>query len=287
MANEIAKPEECAKPHQAGKAPGLFDLRVSPAPGTRWLIGTCAVGIILAFWFLATLGKIPEQRWVSPVILPSPVEVARSFAPLWNERGLPDSIIATLRRVLMGFGLAIVVGVPIGIMAGSWRVLEAAVMPVALFARNIPVAALIPLTILWFGIEETQKVMFIFIACVPFVYSDAVHALTSVPDRYVETASTLGASRSQIIWKVLVPLALPDIYKSLRSLFGLAFGYIMLAELINAEHGLGYLLSTSQRRGLSEHIILILIVIGGLAYGIDRFLGWVQRGLFPYRQDAD
>lgn len=245
------------------------------------------MGVVIAFWFLATLGSVPEQRFVSPVILPSPMEVARSFGPLWYDRGLLDSIIATLRRVLAGFGLAIVIGVPIGIAAGSWRVLEAAVMPVALFARNIPVAALIPLTILWFGIEETQKVMFIFIACVPFVYSDAVHAITSVPDRYVETATTLGASGWQVIRKVLVPLAMPDIYKSLRSLFGLAFGYIMLAELINAEHGLGYLLSTSQRRGMSEHIILILIVIGALAYGIDRFLGWVQRGLFPYRSDSD
>jgi ABC-type nitrate/sulfonate/bicarbonate transport system permease component len=243
--------------------------------------------MIFALWFLATLGKIPEQRWVSPVILPSPLEVGRSFKPLWYERGLLDSIIATLRRVLAGFGLAIAVGVPLGIIAGSWRVLEAAVMPIALFARNIPVAALIPLTILWFGIEETQKIMFIFIACAPFVYSDSVHAITSVPDRYVETATTLGASKWQVMWKVLVPLAMPDIYKSLRSLFGLAFGYIMLAELINAEHGLGYLLSTSQRRGLSEHIILILFVIGGLAYGIDRFLGWVERGLFPYREDAD
>jgi ABC-type nitrate/sulfonate/bicarbonate transport system permease component len=269
------------------KSPGLFDLRISPAPRVRWLIGAGAVGMVFALWFLVTVGKMPEQRWISPVILPSPLEVGRSFRPLWYERGLLDSIIATLRRVLAGFGLAIAVGVPLGIVAGSWRVLEAAVMPVALFARNIPVAALIPLTILWFGIEETQKVMFIFIACVPFVYSDSVHAITSVPDRYVETATTLGASRWQVIRKVLVPLAMPDIYKSLRSLFGLAFGYIMLAELINAEHGLGYLLSTSQRRGLSEHIILILIVIGGLAYSIDRFLGWVQRGLFPYREDAD
>jgi ABC-type nitrate/sulfonate/bicarbonate transport system permease component len=269
------------------KSPGLFDLRIPPAPPIRWLIGAGALGMVFALWFLATIGKTPEQRLVSPVILPSPIEVARSFGPLWYERGLLDSIIATLRRVLAGFGLAIAVGVPIGIVAGSWRVLEAAVMPVALFARNIPVAALIPLTILWFGIEETQKVMFIFIACVPFVYSDSVHAITSVPDRYVETATTLGASRWQVIWKVLVPLALPDIYKSLRSLFGLAFGYIMLAELINAEHGLGYLLSTSQRRGLSEHIILILIVIGALAYSIDRFLGWVQHGLFPYREDED
>ena len=269
------------------KAPAFLDLRVVPAPRTRWLAGIGGLALIFALWFLATYGNIPERRWVSPVILPSPVEVIRSFGPLWTERDLLDSIIATLRRVLAGFGLAIVIGVPLGIVAGSWRVLEAAVMPVALFARNIPVAALIPLTILWFGIEETQKVMFIFIACVPFVYSDAVHAITSVPDRYVETATTLGASRWQVIWKVLVPLALPDIYKSLRSLFGLAFGYIMLAELINAEHGLGYLLSTSQRRGLSEHIILILIVIAGLAFGIDRFLGWVQRGLFPFRQDLD
>ncbi len=270
-----------------GKPLGLFDLRVLPAARTRWLIGAGSVALVAALWFLVTLGRTPETRFISPVILPSPLEVARSFGPLWNERGLLDSIIATLRRVLAGFGLAVVIGVPLGIAAGSWRVLESAVMPVALFARNIPVAALIPLTILWFGIEETQKVMFIFIACVPFVYSDAVHAITAVPDRYVETATTLGATREQVIGKVLVPLAMPDIYKSLRSLFGLAFGYIMLAELINAEHGLGYLLSTSQRRGLPEHVILILIVIGALAYGIDRFLGWVQRGLFPYREDAD
>ncbi|MEO8098274.1 MAG: ABC transporter permease [Acidobacteriota bacterium] len=269
------------------KHPSLFELRVLPGPLTRWLLGAGAVALLLSLWFAATLGATPEQRLVSPVILPSPLEVARSFNALWTERALMASIVATLRRVLVGFGLAILVGVPVGIMAGAWRVLESAVMPVALFARNIPVAALIPLTILWFGIEETQKVMFIFIACVPFIYSDAVRSITSVPDRYVETAATLGATRGQIIAKVLVPLALPDIYKSLRSLFGMAFGYIMLAELINAEHGLGYLLSTSQRRGLSEHIILILLVIGGLAYAIDRFLGWVQRGLFPYRVEAD
>lgn len=269
------------------KKTNLWDLRIPPGPFTGRLLGVGAVVFIIALWTLATRGATPEQRFISPVILPSPMEVARSFNALWTERALLASIIATMRRVLVGFGLAIVVGVPLGIAAGSWRVVESAAMPVALFSRNIPVAALIPLTILWFGIEETQKVMFIFIACVPFIYSDAVRAITSVPDRYVETAETLGASQRQVITKVLVPLAMPDIYKSLRSLFGMAFGYIMLAELINAEHGLGYLLSTSQRRGLSEHIILILIVIGGLAYLIDRFLGWVQRGLFPYREEVD
>jgi ABC-type nitrate/sulfonate/bicarbonate transport system permease component len=245
------------------------------------------VGVIVLLWWVATTGLGPEDRWISPVILPSPLEVIRSFPVLLKERALLQSIAATLKRVLIGFGLAAAIGVPLGILAGSWRVIESAAAPIALFGRNLPVAALIPLTILWFGIDETQKVMFIFIACVPFVYVDAVAAVTSVPDRYVETAQTLGATPLQIVTKVLVPLALPDIYNSLRHLFGLAFGYIMLAELINAEHGLGYLLMASQRRGLSEHIILILLIIGLLAYGIDRVLFWFQRGLFPHRAVED
>jgi ABC-type nitrate/sulfonate/bicarbonate transport system permease component len=241
------------------------------------------MGLVVLFWWIATTGANAEDRLVSPVILPSPAEVIRSFPSLLNERALLQSIAATIKRVLIGFGFAVLVGVPLGILAGAWRIFDAAAAPLALFGRNLPVAALIPLTILWFGIDETQKVMFIFIACVPFVFSDAAAAIANVPDRYVETAQTLGATSWQIVRKVLVALALPDIYSSLRHLFGLAFGYIMLAELINAQHGLGYLLMTSQRRGLSEHIILILMIIGLLAYGIDRLLFWFQRGLFPHR----
>jgi NitT/TauT family transport system permease protein len=265
----------------------LFALRVSPPRMTRRIVGAAAVGVIVLMWWAATSGVGSEDRWISPVILPSPSEVVRSFPVLLNERALLQSIAATLRRVLIGFGLAALVGVPLGILAGSWRVVESAGAPIALFGRNLPIAALIPLTILWFGIDETQKVMFIFIACVPFVYSDAVSGITGVPDRYVETAQTLGAKPLQVVTKVLVPLALPQIYNSLRHLFGLAFGYIMLAELINAEHGLGYLLMASQRRGLSEHIILILLIIGLLAYAIDRVLFFFQRGLFPHRLVED
>ncbi len=264
-------------------ASSLFALRIPPSRIARRLVGAGAVAFIVLLWWLATIGPGAEDRFISPVILPSPAEVAKSFPALFRERALLESVAATLRRVLIGFGMAALIGIPMGIVAGSWRVLEAAAAPVALFGRNLPVAALIPLTILWFGIDETQKVVFIFIACLPFVYSDVVSAIGTVPERYVETAQTLGASPLQIVRKVLVPLALPDIYSSLRHLFGLAFGYIMLAELINAQRGLGSLLMMSQRRGLSEHIILILIIIGLLAYGIDRLLYFFQRGLFPYR----
>ncbi len=246
------------------------------------LLGLGAIALCLVLWWIFTAGATPETRMISPVILPSPGEVVRSLPSLLTERALLESVAATLRRVLTGFALA-----PLGILAGSYRAFDAALAPIALFGRNIPVAALIPLTILWFGIEETQKTMFIFLATVPFVFSGTVEAVLGVHDRYVESAQTLGANQRQVVSKVLIALALPSIYNNLRNLFGLAFGYIMLAELINAKYGLGYLLSTSQRRGLTEHIILILMIIGLLAFAIDRLLLWFQTQLFPYLRRSE
>ena len=265
----------------------LFTLRSDAPPLVRRGAGMIGVALALVVWWLLTLGSSPETRFISPVLLPSPGEVLRGIPVLFRERALVASVAATLQRVFGGFLLSIVVGVPLGIIAGSYRLFDAFTRPLSVFARNVPVAVLIPLTILWFGIDETQKMMFIFISTVPFVFSDAARAIGAVHDRYVETAQTLGASPHQVISKVLIALAMPDIFGSLRSLFGLAFGYIMLAELVNAEHGLGYLLMTSQRRGLTEHIFAILILIGLLAYGIDRLLFFFQRGLFPYRVEND
>jgi ABC-type nitrate/sulfonate/bicarbonate transport system permease component len=261
----------------------LMDLRQESPQPVRALAGVATMGIVLLVWWFVTSGTVAEERIVSPAVLPSPMEVLKGFPSLLNERHLLESVAASMRRVLIGFGLAAAVGVPLGVLSASWRLFEAGGAPFALFGRNVPIAALIPLTLIWFGIDETQKVMFIFFACIPFVYSDSVSAIAGVPDRYVETAQTLGASEQQIVAKVLVPLALPQIYDGLRHLFGLAFGYIMLAEVVNAEFGLGRLLMDSQRRSLPQHVILILIIISLLAYGIDRLLLWFQHGLFPYR----
>lgn len=128
--------------------------------------------------------------------------------------------------------------------------------------------------------------MFLFIASVSFVISDTITAVLEVPQRYVDTALTLGASRWQIILKVLVPLAAPSVFNSLRLLFGLAFGYVMLAELVkfgSASGGLGDLINMSQRRGEREPILLVLMIIPLVAYAIDRLLWWLQCDLFPHR----
>ncbi len=261
----------------------LVAFRAEPSGWLGKGLGAACLALVLLVWFLVTMGGAAEERLVSPSVLPSPWETARSMVPLLTERGLVESIAASLFRVVAGFLLGVIVGVPLGILAGTWRATRAFFAPLVLFGRNVPLAALIALTILWFGIGELQKVMFIFIATVPFIFSETASAVIAVPDRYVETAQTLGATNRQIALKVLTPLAMPSAYTGLRHLFGLAFGYIMLAEVINAEHGLGHLISLSQRRAMYEDIYLILIIIGVLAFGIDRALVMFQRGLFPHR----
>ncbi len=125
------------------------------------------------------------------------------------------------------------VGVPLGVLAGCFSAVRAFLAPLTIFGRNIPLAALIPLTFFFFGIGEWQKVMFIFIACVAFIIATPRRRSATSAQRYVDTAYTLGrerlADRSSRCW---CPLAMPTVFNSLRLLFGLAFGYIMLAEMV-------------------------------------------------------
>ena len=281
------KPEEPRtgkKPGARGRSLGWFALRYDLPLWGKMILGGTLVAALVILWFAVTTGEA-EFRVVSPTIVPSPAEVATSWDSLFNDRGLVKSILATLQRVFLGFGFAVLIGVPLGMAAGAWRPIAAFLAPGVMFNRNIPIAALVPLTMVWFGLEEGQKIMFIFVACISFIVMDSATAISNVSSKYVDTAYTLGAKRFQIVLKVLVPLALPNIFDSLRLFFGLAFGYIMLAELINTDSGLGFLLRMSQRRGQTEHIFLILFIITALAVIIDRSAAWFQRGLFPYRKD--
>ncbi len=266
---------------------GLFLGLREQAP--RWqvlLVGLLGVAACFTVWWFVTLGE-PEERIISPSKgLSSPAETFRSFHALWFDRALTRNLLTTLRRVVLGFGLATLVGVPLGILCGCFSRIRAFFLPLTLFGRNIPVAALIPLTFSLFGIGELQKVMFIFIACVAFIISDAARAIADVRESYVDSAFTLGAGRWQTILRVLVPLAMPSIFNSLRLLFSLAFGYIMLAEVVKfggESGGLGDIINTSQRRGPREHVLLVLLIIPMVALVIDFLLLWIQRELFPYR----
>lgn len=317
-------------------------LRDEPPVLEGWVFGLAGILAVLGLWWLVTLGD-PAKRWVDPYTLPSPAETFGSFPELW-ERGLSLSALTSLLRVCGGFVIAAAIGVPLGLLSGSYPRVGAFFKPFGVVGRNVPIAALIALTLVWFGLGELQKVMFIFLASVAFVLFDSTSASRAVPDRFLETAYTLGARHNwtkglrlsagiavvyallasvgwsclkesvtlaseaatggfwvraaigfalgfglwfpllshQVLRKVVVPMAMPDVVNSLRLLFGLAFGYIMLAEVINAKRGLGAIIIASQRVGPREHIYLCLIIIALLAWGIDRLILMVQRQAFPY-----
>jgi ABC-type nitrate/sulfonate/bicarbonate transport system permease component len=282
-----ASPPGGTGPADRGAARHFRDFLVLRGEIPLWqsiALGILCVGVCFGLWWFVTRGPA-ENRIVSYSALPSPRETFGEFDTLL-QRNLEGNIYASLARVVLGFGLATVVGIPLGVLCGCFVRLDAFLAPLSIFGRNIPVAALIPLTFYFFGIGEWQKIMFIFIACVAFVVSDTARAVRDVGAPYVDTAYTLGASRWQVILRVLVPLAMPSVFNSLRLLFGLAFGYIMLAELVkfgNEAGGLGDIIETSQRIGPREHIYLVLLIIPLVALLLDRALYWIQKELFPHR----
>jgi NitT/TauT family transport system permease protein len=249
------------------------------------LLGALPLVIILLLWIWATTADIPENRLYSPTILPSPGEVAVSLPALWN-RNLTASILYSLGRVAAGFLIGAAAAVPIGIGMGAFARVKHLFFPLAVIGGYMPIAALVPLTMMWFGIGELQKVMFLAIAAFVYVLPLVFKAVASVDDVFVETAATLGAGTWTRVVRVLVPVALADIYTALRLAFAVGWTYIILAEIVNAERGLGNLIITSQRQGPREHIFLVILVIALVGFLVDWVLAKAGRFLFPYKTEA-
>lgn len=247
------------------------------------MLGAVPILLSLGLWYALTSGPA-EERVISPVILPSPGEVVRSFPPLWFERALSRSAITSFLRVLVGFLVGAGAAVPLGIYMGSFGPVRAAFHPLTTAFSYLPIPTLVPLTLSLFGTGELQKVMFLAIAFFVYLVPLVVQAIDDVDSVYLQTAFTLGATTPQAIGRVLVPIGAPAIYQALRTGFAVGWGYILLAEMVAAESGLGNIIIISQRRGPREHIYLVLVVITLLAFLTDRLWSWGGRRLFPHRE---
>jgi ABC-type nitrate/sulfonate/bicarbonate transport system permease component len=253
----------------------------------RWtsiVLGAIPIAVIFIAWWLLTAGA-PEERRIAPTILPSPVEVAKSVPELIQSRDLLHHVWASVRRVGLSFILALIIVLPIGILMGAFGSVSAIFTPVSTASGYIPIATLVPLTMSWFGIDELQKIMFLAMAFGIYLLPLVVNAIQSVPDIYLRTSYTLGASRMDVIRRVLIPVALPELWHAMRLAFGVGWTYIVLAEVVVMVDGLGFLIQNSFRRGPREHIYLVILVITLIAWAAD--LAWERLGrmLFPYRQD--
>jgi len=257
------------------------DIRRPVRKPLRLLLGVLPVVLILLIWFLLTSGKA-EERIISPVILPSPGEVATAFHSLWFDAQLSRSVVASAKRVILGFAAGLVVAFPLGILMGTFSRANAMFGPLTVFLAYLPIPALVPLTMSLFGIDELQKVMFLGLAFLIYLLPLFVGAVEDVDNVFLQTAYTLGATRWQLVRRVLFPVAFPQIFQAMRLGFGVGWTYIILAEMGAADRGLGQIVIVAQRRGPKEHIYLVLLVIVAIAYLTDRLWVWLGRKLFPY-----
>ena len=196
--------------------------------------------------------------------------------------GLVRSLIVSFERIALGFGLAAIVALPLGVLMAAFNRIAAFFKPVAVVSGYVPIVVFIPLSLAWFGIGETQKVGFLFIGCFVALLPAVIHAINSVPNDYINVVATKGANQWQIVTQVLVPVAGPSIWQSLRVVYGVGWGWIILAEIVNGDAGLGYLINLSERRGLTSNIYAIILIIVAVAVVCDKL--WVIAGhrLFPY-----
>ena len=252
---------------------------------TRWgkvLLGIVPIVLIIGGWALLTTG-VAEERVISPLILPSPWEVVTSFPSLWFQAELSRSIVASAWRVVLGFGAALILAFPLGIAMGAFSRVRALFEPLAVFGSYLPIPTLVPLTMSLFGIGELQKVMFLGLAFFIYLLPAFVKAVDEVDGVYLQTAYTLGVTQWQAVWHVLLAIALPGLVHSMRMGFGIGWTYIILAEMVAADRGLGQIIIIAQRRGPREHIYLVLLVIVAIAFLVDRLWISLSKGLFPYR----
>lgn len=266
----------------------LLAVRGNIPRGASVILGLVPVLVLLLFWWMATRG-IPEERVIGPTILPSPAEVVASLADLvttsdQENRSLFDHTWLSLRRVLLGFVLALALVVPLGILMGAFAGVRSAFQPLVTASGYIPIATLVPLTMSWFGLDETQKVAFLAMAFGIYLVPMVVKAIDGVPDVYLRTACCLGARRRHLIARVLIPVALPEIWHGMRLAFGIGWTYLVLAEVVVKTGGLGDLIDTARRRAMSGRVYLVIVIITLIAWVAD--IIWKQLGdvLFPYRR---
>lgn len=231
---------------------------------------------LVIWWFLSYMA------WVEPVFLPSPPLVLERVISWWSEDGLSADILISCWRVVGGFVLSAIIALPLGLLIGTFRPVAAFTEPLTDFIRYMPAAAFIPLVMLWVGIDEGSKIAVIFIGTFFQMVLMLAEDVRRVPLPQIEAAHTMGASRWEMIKLVIFPSAKPAIVDTLRVTLGWAWTYLVVAELVAANSGLGYSILKAQRFLQTDKIFAGILLIGVIGLASDQILRALHRSWFPY-----
>jgi NitT/TauT family transport system permease protein len=254
----------------------LFVFRAHTRPDIEIWVGIAAFVIVIATWLLVT-----ELGLVQPQFLPSPLAVLEAWAGLFQNDYHQD-IGISIGRVWIAFGAAAAIAIPLGMLMSSYRAVGAFSEPLIDFIRYLPVPALVPLTLIWLGIGEGSKVALLWIGTffqlVLLVADDA----RRVPKEFIETGRTLGAGDWALLKDVLFRAMLPNMVDSLRITLGWCWTYLLIAEIVASNSGIGYELWTARRYGKTPEVFAGILTIGIIGLASDQLIRAAHRRGFRY-----
>ena len=238
------------------------------------------IALVAAWWLVAALGVI------SPVFLPSPAVVVASF---WNlvTTGFVDSTLfehlsASLGRVLAALVVSMAIGVPVGLLIAISRVGRGILDPIVEFLRPLPPLAYLPLIIIWVGIGETSKVTVIALSMLPPIILSTSAGVRGVPKDFVNAARAFGATRGQVLTRVLLPASLPSILTGVRIALGTGWSTLVAAELVAATRGLGFMIQSAAQFLVTDIVIAGIVVIAVVAFALEWLARAIERHFVPW-----
>ena len=253
-----------------------------PGAGDTRLLSIATICVLVFVWWLVT-----AMGWVKPLFVPSPQAIVGSFVsilqngytgePLWVHVGISTA------RVFGAFLLACLVGIPLGLAMGISPIARGIFDPPIEFYRPIPPLAYLPLMIIWFGIGETSKVLLIFLSVFAPVALGARSGVRSAAIEQIHAAYSFGATRWQVLIRVILPAAMPEILTAMR--IGIGFGWTTLvaAEMVAATSGIGYMVLSASQFLQTSVVIMGIIVIAAIAYMFDLLMRLLERRLVPWK----
>jgi taurine transport system permease protein len=285
-ASEPAAATGSTAPAKEGSAPAPLRTVTGysiPGEGSSTLISVVTVVALFALWWIAT-----HFGWIRDIFLPTPEKIVTSFADAWKGdiqggRPLLEHFWASLMRVFAAFLLAVVTAIPAGIAMGVSRIARGIFDPPIEFYRPLPPLAYLPLIVIWFGIEETAKVILIYLACFAPLAMAARAGVKSVMIEQINAAYSMGASKWQVIWHVVIPAAMPEIFTGMRIAIGFGWTTLVAAEMVAATTGLGQMVLNASNFLRTDVVIMGIVVIGGVAYLFDLLMRYVEHAVVPWK----
>src|SRR6185312_7936575 len=254
-----------------------FEFR-RPIPAARvWVLGVACWVIFFGIW-----EWVNAAGFANDLLLPPPHIVLATIVGLLSGKDFPWDIVDSVWRVLVSFGAACAIAVPLGVLMGSFRTIEAFFNPFVSAWRYLPAPSFIPILLMWFGTGEEPKLALLFLGVVFFLITLIMDHTQQVRGELNDTAMTLGANRRQILWTVVVPAVMPNIVVAMRQMLAVSWTYLVIAEIVAQTTGIGAMMMRARRFLHTDEIMSGIIVIGVLGVLFDFLFRWAHRLLFPY-----